>query len=100
MEFESKQDILRKRREIEKELLELLAEQESEFDLDYIKEVIYNEEEQDDMIKIVAIFDDGSDISHMEYVLDLVTDAWNYFPHKIIGGLSPAEQILEHNGGN
>lgn len=26
-----------------------------------------------------------------------LTDAWNYFPHKVLGGISPAEKLLEHH---
>jgi len=28
-------------------------------------------------------------------ILELVSDAWNYFPHKVLKGLSPAEVLLE-----
>jgi len=61
MEIESKQQILEKRKEIEKELLELLKETKSDFGLADIKDVIYNEEETDDMMKVVAMFDRGGD---------------------------------------
>ncbi|MDZ4285556.1 MAG: hypothetical protein U1A23_01365 [Candidatus Sungbacteria bacterium] len=29
-------------------------------------------------------------------MLELVTDAWNYFTHKVLGGISPADKLLEH----
>jgi hypothetical protein len=48
------------------------------------------------MIKVVAMFDRGGDASELENVLELVTDAWNYFPHKVLGGISPAEMILKY----
>ena len=38
----------------------------------------------------------GGDASELSNVLELVTDAWNYFPHKLLDGLSPAEKLLEH----
>ncbi len=91
MEIRSKQQILQRRKEIEEELLGMLQETESEFGLDDIKAAIYNEEESDDMMKVVAMFDRGGDASELENILELVNDAWNYFPHKIIGGLSPAD---------
>lgn len=100
MEIRSKQQILERRKEIEQELLELLEETGSEFTLDHIREAIYNEKEQGDMMKVVAMFDRGGDMSELENILELVSDAWNYFPHKIIGGLSPAERILEYNNRN
>lgn len=97
MEIESKQQILERRKEIEQELVEMLKETESDFTLDHVRDVIYNEEDNDDMMKVVAMFDRGGDASELSNVLELVTDAWNYFPHKAIGGLSPAEKLLEHH---
>ncbi len=47
-------------------------------------------------MKVVAMFDRGGDASELSNVLELVTDAWNYFPHKALNGLSPAEKLLEH----
>ena len=95
METESKQQILQRRREIERELLEMLKETKSDFSLDHILDAIYNEEDNDDMMKVVAMFDRGGDATELENVLELVSDAWNYFPHKLLGGLSPAEKVLE-----
>ena len=96
MQTESKQQILERRKEIEHELVEMLKETESDFTLDHVRYAVYNEEESDDMMKIVAMFDRGGDASEIENVLELVTDAWNYFPHKVLGGISPAEKLLEH----
>jgi hypothetical protein len=36
------------------------------------------------------------DASELGNVLELIIDAWNYFPHKALGGISPAEMILKH----
>ena len=46
MEIETKQQISERRREIEKELLEMLKEAKSDFGLDDIKEIVYNEDRQ------------------------------------------------------
>lgn len=100
METESKQQIIKRRKEIEEELVDMLKETESDFSLQDVQDVIFNEEDNDDMTKVVAMFDRGGDASELENILELVTDAWNYFPHKIIGGLSPAERILEYNSKN
>lgn len=97
MQPESKQQILERRKEIEQELVEILKETESDFTLDYIRDVIYHEEDNDDMMKVVAMFDRGGDASELSNVLELVTDAWNYFPHKILGGISPSEKLLKHH---
>ena len=96
MEIESKQQILEKRKEIEKELLEMLKEAKGDFGLDDIKEIIYNEDGQDSLIDIISMFDTGQGAAELQNVLELINDAWNYFPHKVIGGLSPAEKLLEH----
>ena len=94
MEILNEQQIIEKRREIEQELLDLLEETGSDFGLDDIKEIIYNEDGQGDLTKIIAMFDTGQGAAELQDVLDLVTDAWNYFPHKSLGGLSPAEKVL------
>lgn len=93
---QSKQQILERRKEIEQELVEMLKEIQSDFTLDHVRDAIYNEEDNDDMMKVVAMFDRGGDASELENVLELVTDAWNYFPHKVLGGISPAEKLLDY----
>ena len=98
MEVESKQQVLKRRKEIEEELLTMLKETKSDFTLEDIKDAIYQEEETEDMMKVVAMFDRGGGATELENALDLVTDAWNYFPHKVLGGISPAEKIAEYHG--
>jgi len=48
------------------------------------------------MMKVVAMFDRGGDASELSNILELVTDAWNYFSHETLGGKSPAEKALEY----
>lgn len=96
MEIESKQQILERRKEIEQELVDMLKETKSDFTLNHVRDVIFHEEDNDDMMKVVAMFDRGGDASELSDVLELVTDAWNYFPHKVLGGISPAEKLLKH----
>ena len=114
METKSKQpfdpaqarQILERRKEIERELEEMLKETDptslklqlgkEQFTLQDVKDAIYNEEDNDDMMKVVAMFDRGGDASELSHVLELVTDAWNYFPHKALGGISPAETLLKN----
>ncbi len=86
------QEIIEKRREIKEEFEELLAEHISPFNFDHILDIIYHEDDTDDMMKIVRIFDRGNPME-LENVLELATDAWNYFPHKILKGKSPAEMV-------
>jgi len=88
--------ILKRRKEIEQELVEMLKKTKSDFSLHNVKDTIFHEEDNDDMMKVVAMFDRGGDASELENILELVSDAWNYFPHKILNGLSPAEKLLEY----
>ena len=96
MQIDNLENILSRRKEIENEILEMLKETESDFTLDHVRDVIFHEKDNDDMMKVVAMFDRGGDATELENVLELVTDAWNYFPHEILGGISPAEKLLEH----
>ncbi len=91
MEIRSKQEILERRKEIEHELEDMLKETESDFSLQNVKDAIFHEEDNDDMMKIVMMFDRGGDASELSNILELVTDAWNYFPHASIGGKAPVE---------
>lgn len=95
MEVQTRQEILERRKEIEAELVEFLVETGSDFRLEDIKEVIYNEEDSDDFTDLIAMFDTGQGAAELQNVLETITDAWNYFPHKALGGLSPAEKELE-----
>ncbi|MBU6231236.1 MAG: hypothetical protein KGI50_05750 [Patescibacteria group bacterium] len=95
MQTESKQQVLERRKELEQEIVDMLKETESDFELADVLNAIYEEEESDGMGKIIAMFDNG-DISILNNVLELVTDAWNYFPHKSLGGISPSEKLLEY----
>jgi Ran GTPase-activating protein (RanGAP) involved in mRNA processing and transport len=97
MKTESKQEILKRREEIEQELVEILKKTESDFGLEDVKVVIYNEKENDDFHRLIAMFDSGGDASELDNVLELVSDAWNYFPHRVLDGISPAEKLLEYD---
>ncbi len=97
MEIETKGQIAIKKKEIEQELLDFLSETKSDFTLEHIKEIIYNEDGQDSLTKAVACFDTGQGAIELQNILDVLIEAWNYFPHKAIGGLSPAEKALGYH---
>lgn len=88
--------ILAKRAEIEQDLTRLLKVTRSKFGLELIKDIIYNEQDQDDLTAAIAIFDTGVAGSELENILETLSDAWNYFPHRGLGGLSPTEKALEY----
>jgi hypothetical protein len=93
MNSESKQQILEHRKELEQEIVVMLKKTNSDFSLQDVKDAIFHEEETDDMMKVVAMFDRGGDASELSTILELVTEAWNYFPHHSLGGLSPADEL-------
>ena len=85
-----------RRREIESELKNLLKAARSDFNLEDIKDIIFNENSHDCLTDIIAMFDTGHVGIEMQDILETVNEAWNYFPHKILNGLSPAEKVLEY----
>ena len=95
MKTPTKEEIFKRREDIEEKFSKMLAELKSDFSLEDIKEIIYNEEDQDDLMKIIAMFDAGHGLIELENVLELVNDAWNYFPHKCLRGLCPMEKLSE-----
>lgn len=48
---------------------------------------------QDYQNKWLKYFMNEPDIDKMNNILQVFTDAWNYFPHKSLNGLSPMEMI-------
>ena len=96
MERPSKKHILKERQEFEEEdVTALLKRVKSEFTLEDVKAIIYNEMEQNDMAKIIPIFDTGEGDADSNTILELIIDAWNCFPHKTLGGKSPHEMIAK-----
>lgn len=91
-------EIFMKRKEIENELENKLKEVESDFDVDYLKQIIFEEDGTDDLTGIIMLFDTGQGAVELQDVLEVVNDAWNYFPHKILSGLSPAGKLSEYRG--
>ena len=85
-----------KRKQIEEELVRLLRESGNTFSLQDVKDAIFHEKDSDDLMKVVAMFDRGGDASELDIILELATDAWNYFPHKILNGFSPAEKLSDY----
>lgn len=89
-------EIAKKKKETEDEITNLLKATRSNFRLEDIKEIIYNEDSQSNLVDIITMFDTHQGRLKMENILVAVNDAWNYFPHKVLGGLSPVEKVLEY----
>ena len=96
MDILNKKQIIEKRKEIKKELVDFLKQTKSDFGLEDIKEIIYNEEGTDDLTDIIGMFDVGQGLVELNNIIETINDAWNYFPHKVLNGLCPAEKLLEY----
>ena len=64
-----------------------------------IKAWVYNEEGEAAFRKFnenyLYFFSDVSDINEINAIIQMFSDAWNYFPHKILGGKSPVQVMNE-----
>lgn len=87
--------IFTKRKEVESEIEDLLEKIGSNFSLEDIKQAVYEEDDNKCLAEIVSMFDKGQKIDELNKILEIVNDAWNYFPHKIINGLCPMEKLME-----
>jgi hypothetical protein len=88
-------EIFTKRKEVESKIEDLLEKIGSNFSLEDIKQAIYEEDGNRCFAEIIAMFDKGQGINEFNKIMEIVNEAWNYFPHKIIDGLSPAEKLME-----
>ncbi len=86
-----------KRKKISKKLANLLKETQSPHSLEEILAIIYNEKGQGDMAKIIHMFDDYPQ-SKLQGLLNLIAEAWNYFPHKQLDNKSPQQKAKELYG--
>lgn len=80
MQIESKQQIIECRKKIEQDIIDLLLRAESDFTLDDVKEVIYNEEDQDDLTKAISMFDTGKIPDELENILEIDQRRMELFP--------------------
>ena len=90
-----KQEIAKRRNEIKNKLSELIEKNKLGLSFADIERMILEENGQKDFNKIVFLFlknFDSADINESNNLVQAVNDAWNYFPHQVLGGLSPAEK--------
>ncbi len=97
--------IIREREKIEKALDIFISSSNLDFDVKYIKDIIYNSDEKwlvkgskKYMQFRMDIFDEY-DIDFSQNLLDLTSSCWNYFPHKVLDGKCPTE-LFEWNSNN
>lgn len=68
--------------------------------MDMIKDWIWREEGEKSFgeftKKVTSYFKNIKDINELNIMMQVFSDAWNYFPHRMLGGLSPAQKMLEY----
>lgn len=95
MKYLNQKEILKKRREIEAAISGLLKETQSELTLEDIKSSIYDENDVNDLNRIIFSLDKGQNIDELNKTIQIINDAWNYFPHKCLDGFCPYEKFIE-----
>lgn len=87
--------------QVESKIEELIKELnlQDEISLDRVKEIIYNEKDGNKECNyLISIFASKvTDINKANEAAQIVSDAWNTFPHKSLGGLSPQEVSKKSN---
>ena len=83
-------EIADRRKEVEADLLDLIKKTGADCTVWDVLQMVYDEQNQSDMHGILRLFDNG-DQQVLAEALETVSDAWNYFPHRMLNGLSPQE---------
>ncbi len=80
------------KKQIKAQIKKLTRELELDVTFEDVKEMIWNEKVLDDLNQIVGIFAEKAPNSErLNAICQIISDAWNSFPHKSLGGLSPIE---------
>lgn len=90
-----KNEIIKRREEIKDKLSEFIKENNLGFSFADIEKMIFEESGQKDLQKIFSLFFEdmpSRDANEINRLLELVNDAWNYFPHKSLEGMCPKEK--------
>ena len=86
-------EIIEMRKEIEQKVCTILKQNGSKKTFEDVLDIIFYEEGSSDFGKMVALFGNKIDDKELNDIVKILTDAWNYFPHKSLHGLSPVEVI-------
>lgn len=87
--------ILAERERIERDLSALIKKTKSDISLKEIQDIIYEETDFEDYNDVIRRFDMGSPYE-LQNAIELLNDAWNYFPHRVLNGLCPAEIVSQN----
>ena len=84
------------RRETESRIEELIKEHGVEITIQEIKKIIYNEKDSKDFdVVLEAFYEKTGNIDEINKILNVLTTAWNYFPHKSLNELCPMEKLSD-----
>jgi len=84
------------RREIENQIREIIDCYKIDTTFEKLKEEIFYENDSKDFNNFTEIFiNRTNNINEANAILQVINNAWNYFPHKCLDGLCPMEKILE-----
>lgn len=84
------------RNQLEVEIPELIKRYRVDVTLEKIKETIFNENSFKDFHSITTAFSEKiEDLDETNQILSILMKAWNYFPHKSLGGFCPLEKLSE-----
>lgn len=93
----ARSEIAQRREEIERDLADMLRTAKSDMTLQDIKDFIYDEDDEDKTFHhLFRLFDIGQGAVELDDIIDVLTDAWNYFPHRALDGKSPQEMLLDY----
>lgn len=91
----SQSEILVKRLSIEEHLKRIIKKYNNTLKVSYIKNIIYNENDQRELDFLINLFSSVEDFSELQRIIAVIVDAWNYWPHKSLEGLSPVEKAIQ-----
>lgn len=84
------------RSQIEAEISGLIERYKIDTTLEKIKEAIFNENNFKDFHSVTDAFSEKiEDLDEINQVLNVLMKAWDYFPHKSLGGHCPMEKLSE-----
>lgn len=86
-------EIIEKRKEIEQKVTALLKQSGSKKTFKDILDIIFNEKGSGDFGTMIALFGNDFNDEELSNIVQILGDAWNYFPHKSLHNLSPVEVI-------
>jgi len=88
------------RKKIESQVREIINYYQVDTTFEEIKEVVFNENGQEDFNKLIELFVSkiqSGNLDEINEVLKFVNAVWNYFPHKSLKGLAPVEKLKERS---